>query len=106
MAEIYKKYKLRHKGSEVDDLLDKIPTIDSRVTAIENNGSTGDNQYKEVNFESPHPSWTCEHNLGRRPAVTILDMDGYELIADIYHISNDKLVVYFGKNQAGKLILN
>ena len=106
MAAEIKQYKGRYTGPQIDDLLGRVPKLETRVTVIENNGSTGNNHYKEVNFESPHPSWTCEHNLGRRPAVTILDMDGYELIADIYHISNDKLVVYFGKNQAGKLILN
>ena len=39
--------------------------------------------------------WTVNHNLGMRPAVTILDSGGTEVEADVMHMSANQLVIRF-----------
>jgi hypothetical protein len=39
--------------------------------------------------------WTVNHNLGLRPAVTILDSGGNEVEADVVHTSANQLLIRF-----------
>lgn len=103
MAETLNKYKLRHKGQEVDELLDKVPTIDARVTALEQGGS--DKTY--VHTQSTLSRyWVVLHNLGKKPSVTITDLEDREVEADVIHISDKLLTVSFGINTTGKVYCN
>lgn len=45
--------------------------------------------------------WTINHNLGMRPAVTILDTGGNEVEADVVHLSSNQLVIRFAIPVAG-----
>ena len=45
--------------------------------------------------------WTINHNLGMRPAVTILDTGGNEVEADVMHTSFNQLVIRFAIPVAG-----
>jgi len=45
--------------------------------------------------------WTINHNLGMRPAVTILDSGGNEVEADVVHTSPNQLVIRFAIPVAG-----
>ena len=39
--------------------------------------------------------WAVNHNLGMRPAVTILDSGGTEVEADVMHMNANQLVIRF-----------
>lgn len=39
--------------------------------------------------------WTINHNLGMRPAVTILDSGGMEVEADVMHTNANQTVIRF-----------
>lgn len=45
--------------------------------------------------------WTINHNLGVRPAVTIVDAGGNEVEADVAHLSMNQLVIRFAVPIAG-----
>jgi hypothetical protein len=50
---------------------------------------------------SPSATWTINHNLGRRPAVTLLTTGGVEFDGQITHVSLNQLVVSLVSAVAG-----
>lgn len=46
-------------------------------------------------------TWTINHNLGFRPAVTILSVGGKEMIAELLHTSVNQVQVFFDTAVAG-----
>lgn len=49
----------------------------------------------------PEALWTINHNLGMRPAVTIIDSGGTEVEADVVHMNANQLVIRFAIPIAG-----
>lgn len=45
--------------------------------------------------------WTINHNLGFRPAVSILDSGGNEIEANVVHTGPDQLFIHFAIPVAG-----
>lgn len=60
-----------------------------------------------VEFQQATPSltWNITHNLGRKPSVSILDAAGNELLADVQHVSNNAISVYFSVPTVGSAVL-
>lgn len=50
---------------------------------------------------SPARVWTINHNLGLRPAVSIVDSGGAEIEADVRHTNPNQLVIRFAIPVAG-----
>lgn len=50
---------------------------------------------------SPSTTWTINHNLGFRPAVTVLDDGNNEVEADVIHISANQVQVFFNLATTG-----
>lgn len=98
-----KQYKGKYTGQQIDDLLGRVPGIDSRLSAIEQNGS--DKTYIH-NQSSLSRVWTVIHNLGKRPSVTVTDNDGNVVEADIKYIDHNVLTVSFGISFTGKVYCN
>jgi len=51
-------------------------------------------------------SVTVNHNLGRKPSVTVIDSAGDECIGDVDHLSNNSLVVTFSAAFTGTVLCN
>jgi len=49
---------------------------------------------------------TITHNFGKFPAVTILDLEDEEIMADVDHLSVNQCVITFNSEVSGKVILN
>ena len=49
-------------------------------------------------------TWTVNHNLGFRPAVTVLSPGGLEMLAEVLHTSLNQALVYFDAPKAGNAI--
>jgi hypothetical protein len=49
---------------------------------------------------------TVTHNLGKYPAVTVIDSAGDEVEGDVDHVSMSELTVSFSAPFSGKVILN
>lgn len=56
-------------------------------------------------FEAVDTEWVIRHNLLRKPAVTVIDREGREVMCDIIHTSDVELRLVFGIPTAGTAIL-
>ncbi len=50
---------------------------------------------------SPSAEWVVNHNLGLRPAVSVLSPGGVEVSAHVIHQSTNQLRIYFAQPQTG-----
>lgn len=68
-------------------------------------GAKGDPGPPGAAFEhvqaSASASWVINHNLGFRPAVSVLSPGGLEVEADVQHISANQAVISFVTPQSG-----
>lgn len=48
----------------------------------------------------------CNHQLGKKPAVTVIDSAGDEVEGEVEHVSINDLVVRFSAATSGQVILN
>lgn len=72
-------------------------------------GPAGANGTGDLHFEQDFLTTTTvdvHHNLGKRPAVTVIDSAGDECIGDIDHLSNNELMITFSAAFSGKVICN
>lgn len=51
-------------------------------------------------------TWTVNHNMGKRPSVSIVDSSGDEVIAEVNHVSTNQLVITFSTAFSGVAYLN
>ena len=57
------------------------------------------------NQSVPSTTWNLQHNLNKYPAVTITDLQGYEVEALVRHTSLDALTITFNQPFAGNACL-
>ncbi len=53
---------------------------------------------------TPTAEWVINHNFGRWPAVTVLNPGGFEVEAEVAHVSLNQSRVYFISPQLGTAI--
>jgi len=68
-------------------------------------GSTGDAHVVHQQL-APATEWTIAHNLGKYPAVTVVDSAGNWLIGDTQYLDANTLKVIFSAAFAGVAYLN
>nr|DAL65675.1 MAG TPA_asm: collagen alpha 1(VIII) chain protein [Caudoviricetes sp.] len=66
----------------------------------------GSDAYYEHNQAVPSDVWTVTHNLGKRPAVTIIDSAGDEVEGSVKHDTLNQLTITFSAGFAGMAFLN
>ena len=100
--------RLAERFSLVDGRIGGLEQLDtsakvSLVTAINElaaRSGTGTAAYTHVQTVAS-ALWTINHNLGTRPAVSILDTGGHEVEADVAHNNVNQLVIRFAIPMAG-----
>ena len=66
----------------------------------------GDKRYVYHNDQG-QDTWVIDHNLGKRPSVTIVsDIDGHEIIGDVEYVSDNRLIIHFQSALNGSAYLN
>ncbi len=72
---------------------------------LEKVGGGGD---KEFIFKQAASSerWEIDHNLGKYPAVTVVDSGGNEVVGDVQYQSKNKLTISFTAPFSGTAYLN
>lgn len=62
----------------------------------------------EVSYEHTQSvasaAWVVNHNLGYRPAVSVLSMGGMQMLAEVQHNSLNQAFVYFDSPTTGQAI--
>lgn len=67
--------------------------------------TTDDKHYTHVqNISSA--SWVVNHNLGKVPAVTVIDSAGTEIEGQVVHNSNNQTVLFFTAPFSGEAHFN
>lgn len=95
-------YQGKFSGEEIDELLGKIPELESRIGS----SSGGD---KNFVFTQSNPSsvWEITHNLGKYPSVTVVEYySNQEIVAEVQYESLSKVKITFSENLKGKAYLN
>jgi hypothetical protein len=67
--------------------------------------SGGDLSYTH-NQLVPAATWTINHNLGKKPAVSVTDSAGSEVVGDVTYLDLNTVVVSFAAAFAGTSFLN
>lgn len=60
----------------------------------------------EFTFLIPTAVWTIEHNLGKRPTVTTLNLDRVEILGRVEYVDLNTIIVTFAKAVAGYAYIN
>lgn len=55
---------------------------------------------------SPSTTWSVVHNLGKFPAVSVVDSGGTEIVPDVLYVDSNNVTVSFGASTSGKAYLN
>jgi hypothetical protein len=65
-------------------------------------GDTGQAGTTHEHYQTTASStWVVNHNLGFRPAVTILSVGGTQMLAEVIHASLNQVLVYFDEPMTG-----
>ena len=70
-------------------------------------GLKGGGDLSYVHTQSTAASvWNITHSLIKKPAVTIIDEEGYEVEADVQHLSDNAVTITFSEPFAGTAHFN
>ena len=58
------------------------------------------------NQTTPSDVWNVTHSLIKKPAVTIIDDDGFEVEADVKHLSDNAVTITFSEAITGTAHFN
>lgn len=84
-----------------------LQAIDAAIGALQQSGPGGGSDQRFVYTQNvPASSWYVLHNLGKYPAVTVIDSSGHEVIGDVSHNSANALTLTFSAPFAGSVHLN
>jgi hypothetical protein len=86
-------------GVKYDALLGALRTTDT------SGSSGGGDLHYETTFSSSS-SLTVNHNLNKKPAVTVIDSAGDEVEGDIDHTTNNQFTVTFSASFSGTVFCN
>jgi hypothetical protein len=67
--------------------------------------SKGDSYFR-YNQNLPSDEWDIEHNLNKRPSVTVTDSAGTVVEGEIKHLDQNNIIIYFSAAFSGYAELN
>lgn len=82
-----------------------LSTTTANAVTINSAGASNDAHFEHVQ-SSASDQWDITHNLGKKPAVTIHDSNGYEVIAIVHHMSVNRVIIEFKQPTFGKAFFN
>lgn len=65
----------------------------------------GDKNYVHEQ-SSPSATWTVNHNLNKRVAVSVVDSAGTAIICDVHYVSDNQVVLTFDAATSGNAYAN
>lgn len=67
--------------------------------------TSGDKNYVH-DQSSASATWNITHNLNKRPAVSVVDSAGTQVICDVQYVSDNEVTLTFDDSTAGKAYFN
>ena len=80
--------------------------LDDRVTILEDAPPTDSDKHFVYSQTTPASIWTVIHNLGKYPAVTVVDSANTEVVGDIQYIDLNSFRITFSSDFSGKAFCN
>lgn len=96
-------------NAEISEELDKkLNDLNILLVEIQNLVYTNNDADKHYihNQEAASNNWIVNHNLGKRPSVTVVDTGDNEVEGDVYYNSLNQLTIIFSSPFSGKAYLN
>lgn len=87
------------------------PVIPTKTSDIINDSgyiteAEGGDSHYEFTQATPSATWTVNHNLGKIPAITVIDSAGSEVVGSYTHTDANNTVLEFSGAFAGKAYFN
>jgi hypothetical protein len=79
------------------------PVASLTVTGV--TGGGGDAFYEHIQLD-PEAVWTITHNLGKKPAITVVDSADTVVIGEVEYIDNNSVQLTFAAAFSGKAYFN
>ena len=87
------------------EVTEQVAVLSEQVIGIQGPPGLTDAHYEHIQ-STPSADWTIEHNLHKKPSVTVVDSGGTEWKAEVEHVSSDLCVARFAYPFAGSAYLN
>jgi len=68
-------------------------------------GADFDKHYTHIQLNATD-QWDITHNLGKRASVNIVDNNGYEVIARVHYMSDNRVIIEFSQPVSGSAYFN
>lgn len=91
-------------STSTNAIIVKDPSVSVSVTGVIASTS-GDKNYVH-DQSSASATWNITHNLNKRPAVSIVDSAGTQIICDVQYVSDNEVTLNFDASTAGKAYFN
>lgn len=85
--------------------LDKLPALGGGGGVASGGAGGADKNYVHTQG-SPSSSWAVAHNLGKYPAVDVVDTGGSAVIPDVFYSDTNNATLNFGSPTSGKAFAN
>lgn len=85
-------------------------SLEWSLTTVENNQQSQQTKPTSTTFThiqiAPSKIWSINHNLNKRPSVTIVDSAGSVVIGDVQYIDDNNIKITFSSAFSGNVYLN
>lgn len=92
-------------GEDFSTLEDGTLYIDIEAL-IDKLGNDAADKHYEHRQNTPSRTWTIQHNLNKKPSVTVLDSANSEVIGEVIYIDDNNLELHFSAQFSGIAYLN
>ena len=82
-----------------------LSTTTANTVTVNSRGASSDAHFEHVQ-SSASDQWDITHNLGKKPAVSIHDSNGYEVFGVVHHMSLNRVIIEFKVPTFGKAYFN
>jgi hypothetical protein len=82
------------------------PTTTEVIVATGQRGPAGTDAHYSHAQGVPATVWTVAHNLGKYPAVTVMDSAGTEVEGSVVHDTTNQLTITFSAAFSGRAVCN
>ena len=91
-------------AEEINQLRNAVNYLNSVLETLEQTQSADANFIHTQTI--PSDTWSINHQLKKYPAVTIIDTNGNEIEAEVFHIDQNNLTITFSVVFIGTAVLN
>ena len=84
----------------------KVQKIEPKNISVQKSHVGGGDKNYVHDQASPSASWTINHNLEKRPSVSVVDSAYNKIICEVEYTSNNQVVLTMDSATSGKAYLN